>query len=91
VVHFINTLTFAARDFSASRGASDEHIPKWISKEQATKSGEKELPPFGLRRILPGAALLLGHSPTGGDARSSRLAPGQIGRNERERIYEMDH
>ena len=25
------------------------------------------------------------------DASSSRLAPGQIGRNERERIYEMDH
>ncbi|MBM3839467.1 MAG: hypothetical protein FJ398_16145, partial [Verrucomicrobia bacterium] len=47
VVHFINTLTFAARDFSARRGASDEHIPKWICKEQATKSGEKELPPFG--------------------------------------------
>ena len=37
----INTMTFAARDFSARRGASDEHIPQWICKERATKSGRK--------------------------------------------------
>src|SRR5438477_12772289 len=37
----INTMTFAARDFSARRGASDEHIPKWICEERATKSGRK--------------------------------------------------
>ena len=50
-------MTFAARDFSARRGASDEHIPKWICE----------------------------------DAPSSRLATGQIGRNERHRIYAHDH
>src|SRR5688572_16805653 len=36
-----NRYTFAARDFSSRRGASDEHIPKWICKERATKSGRK--------------------------------------------------
>src|SRR6185503_11420665 len=41
VGHFINTVTFAARDFLARRGASDEHIPQWICKERATKSGRK--------------------------------------------------
>src|SRR6266542_5103410 len=86
VVHFINTVTFAARDFSARRGANDEHIPKWICKERATKS--VELPPGGLRRIWPMAALLVGYRPTTGYAPSSRLATGQIGRNERGRIYE---
>src|SRR5580765_1663168 len=34
-------MTFAARDFLPRRGASDEHIPKWICKERATKSGRK--------------------------------------------------
>ena len=47
---------------------------------------EKELPPGGLRRIWPLAALLVGYRPS-----TSRLATGQIGRNERDRIYEMDH
>ena len=52
---------------------------------------EKELPPGGLRRIWPVASLLVGYSPTLGDAPSSRLATGQIGRNERHRIYVHDH
>src|SRR5206468_12146032 len=47
--------------------------------------------PEGLRRIRPGAALLVGYRPTAGYAPSSRLAPGQIGRNERHRIYAHDH
>jgi hypothetical protein len=52
---------------------------------------EKELPPSGLRRIWPVAALLVGYRPTAGYAPSSRLATGQIGRNERHRIYVHDH
>ena len=65
-------MTFAARDFSPRRGASDEHIPPWICEERATKSGRKR--PAALR-VAP----------------SSRLATGQIGRNERHRIYASDH
>src|SRR6266511_2519411 len=72
--------------FGQTRQASDEHIPQWICKERATKS--VELPPGGLRRIWPVAALLVGYRPTTGYAPSSRLATGQIGRNERGRIYE---
>src|SRR5580765_3417933 len=41
VVMNINTMTFAAREFKARRGASDEHIPQWICKKRATKSGRK--------------------------------------------------
>ena len=89
VVRFMKTYTLAARDFSARRGASDEHIPQWIWKERATKS--VELPPCGLRRIWPVAAWLVGYRPTAGYAPSSRLATGQIGRNERHRIYVHDH
>src|SRR5213080_2893825 len=84
-------MTFAARDFSPRRGVSDEHIPQWICEERATKSGRKDLPPSGLRRIWPVASLLVGYSPMAGDAPSSRLATGQIGRNERHRIYASDH
>src|SRR5437867_10081043 len=49
----INTMTFAARDFSARRGASDEHIPKWICEERATKSGRKRT---AARRVAPNLA-----------------------------------
>ena len=49
------------------------------------------MPPEGLRPIWPVAALLVGYRPTVGYAPSSRLATGQIGRNERDRIYDMDH
>src|SRR5205807_7229274 len=52
---------------------------------------EKELPPEGLRRIWPVAALLVGHRSTSGYAPSSRLATGQIRRNERHRSYVHDH
>jgi hypothetical protein len=38
----INTMTFAARDFSARRGASDEHIPQFMTTkpEQFSRQGE---------------------------------------------------
>src|SRR5437879_9551848 len=87
----ITTMTFAARDFSARRGASDEHtLQGSVRSEQRSLAG-KELPPGGLRRIWPVASLLVGYSPTLGDAPSSRRATGQIGRNERHRIYVHDH
>jgi hypothetical protein len=45
VVMNINTMTFAARGFLARRGArcfrTGRHIPQWIGKERATKSGRK--------------------------------------------------
>src|SRR6185436_6315020 len=63
VVHFINTVTFAARDFSARRGASDAHIPKWICKERATKSGRKRTAAL---RVAPNLAC-------GGVARRSQI------------------
>src|SRR6266851_3650284 len=49
----LNTMTFAARDFSARRGVSDEHIPKWICEERATKSGRKRT---AARRVAPNLA-----------------------------------
>jgi hypothetical protein len=91
VVHFINTGTFAARDFSARRGASDEHIPQRTCKERATKSGRKRT---AARRVAPNLAcgcVARRSQPHFGDAPSSRLATGQIGRNERHRIYASDH
>src|SRR5258705_6979990 len=84
-------MTFAARDFSPRRGVSDEHIPKWIGEERATKSGRKR--PAALR-VAPNFAcgfVARRLQPLGGDAPSSRLATGQIGRNERHRIYASDH
>src|SRR5437867_10214095 len=84
-------MTFAARDFSPRRGVSDEHIPQWICEERATKSGRKR--PAALR-VAPNLAcgfVARRLQPHGGDAPSSRLATGQIGRNERHRIYASDH
>src|SRR6266446_2230436 len=86
-----NTMTFAARDFLARRGASDAHIQSGSVRSEQRSLAEKELPPEGLRRIWPGAALLVGYRPTAGYAPSSRLALSQIGRNERHRIYAHDH
>src|SRR5260370_8984637 len=72
-----------ARTTSISHGGS-------VRSEQRSL-GVKDLPPGGLRRIWLVASLLVGYSPTLGDAPSSRLATGQIGRNERHRIYVHDH
>src|SRR5882762_4763423 len=83
-------MTFAARDISPRRGVSDEHVPQWICKERATKSGRKG--PAALR-VAPNLAC-------GFVARRSQphlwgmlppRATGQIGRNERHRIYVHDH
>ena len=91
VVMSITTMTFAARDFSARRGASDEHTLQGSVRSEQRSLAEKELPPEGLRRIWPVAALLVGHRSTSGYAPSSRLAPGQIRCNERHRSYVHDH
>src|SRR5213083_1343978 len=47
VLCLLNGWCFAARVFRSRRGASDEHIPKWICKERATKPGPKR--PAALR------------------------------------------
>src|SRR6266566_277499 len=87
----INTTTFAARDFWPRRGASDAHtLPGSVRSEQR-RLGQKEPPPKGLRRFSVLASLLLGHSPTSGDAPSSRLARTENRRNKRDRIYEMEY
>src|SRR2546427_1665168 len=87
----IITMTFAARDFSARRGASDEDTLQGSVRSEQRSLAEKELPPEGLSRIWPVAALLVGHRSSSGYAPSSRLAPGQIRRNERHRNYVHDH
>src|SRR2546427_9712096 len=87
----ITTMTFAARDFSARPGASDEYTLQGSVRSEQRSLAEKELPPGGLRRIWPVAALLVGHRSTSGYAPSLRLAPGQIRRNERHRSYVHDH
>src|SRR2546426_3842710 len=60
----ITTMTFAARDFSARRGASDEHTLQGSVRSEQRRLAEKEPPPEGLRRIWPVAALLVGHRST---------------------------
>src|SRR5882672_9111742 len=40
-------------DFGRGLGASDEHIPKWICEERATKSGRKRT---AARRVAPNFA-----------------------------------
>src|SRR5437870_3056460 len=91
VLHFINTTTFAARDFRPRRGASDAHTLQWSVRRERRRLGRKEPPPAGLRRFSVLALLLLGHSPTAGDAPSSRLARSEKRRNKRGRIYEMGY
>src|SRR6266700_4189788 len=97
VVMSVNSVTFAARSFRPRQGASDEHIPRGSVRSEQRSRGRKEPPPGGLGRIWPGASLLVGHSPTAGGCSwcpcgsTSRLAPGQIGRNKRHWIYAHDH
>src|SRR5438034_8016868 len=55
VPHFINTTTFATRDFCSRGGASDAHtLPGSVRSEQR-RLGQKEPSPGGLRRfsVLP--------------------------------------
>src|SRR3989454_2943452 len=92
LVHrFINTTTFAARDFWPRRGASDAHTLQRSVRSEQRRLGQKEPSPGGLRRFSVLASLLLGHSPTSGDAPSSRLARTENRRNKRGRIYEMGY
>jgi len=77
--------------FGARRGASDEDTLQGSVRSEQRSLAEKELPPEGLRRIWPVAALLVGHRSTSGYAPSSRLATGQLRRNERHRSYVHDH
>src|SRR5213592_3585225 len=72
-----------ARATSISRSGS-------VRSEQRSLE-RKELPPFGLRPVWSVASLLVGHSPTSGDAPSSRLATGQSGRNKTPAISETQH
>src|SRR4030095_11005649 len=55
---------FAARDFSAKRGASDEQISRASVRSEQRSLAEKELPPSGLRPIWPVAASLVDHRST---------------------------
>ena len=87
LLHFINTTTFAARDFSPRRGASDAHTLHGSVRSEQRRLGRKAPSPGGLRRFSVLASLLLGHSPTSGDAPSSRLARTENRRNKRGRIY----
>src|SRR5438093_5370681 len=92
LVHrFINTTTFAARDFWSRRGASDAHTLQGSVRSERRRLGRKTPPPGGLRRFSVLASLLLGHSPTAGDAPSSRLARTENRRNKRGRIYETGY
>src|SRR5205814_10388533 len=56
-------------------------------RSEQRRLGQKEPPRGGLRRFSVLASLLLGHSPTVGDAPSSRLARTENRRNKRGRIY----
>src|SRR5207302_2346965 len=66
VPRFINTTTFATRDFCPRRGASDaDTLPGSVRREQR-RLGQKAWLPGWLRRFSVLASLLLGHSPTSG-------------------------
>src|SRR5439155_16925932 len=91
VPHFINTATFATRDFWPRRGASDAHTLPGSGRSEQRRRGQKEPSPGGLRRFSVLASLLLGHSPASGDAPSSRLARTENRRNKRGRIYETGY
>src|SRR5437870_11776669 len=91
VPHFINTATIATRDFGPRRGASDAHTLQGSVRSEQRRRGQKEPSPGGLRRFSVLASLLLGHSPTSGDAPSSRLARTENRRNKRGRIYETGY
>src|SRR5262249_21914368 len=84
-------MTFAARDFWARQGASDAHTLQSSVRSEQRRLVQKEPPPGGLRRFSVLASLLLGHSPTAGDAPSSRLARTEKRCNKRHRIYELEY
>src|SRR5919106_4807509 len=65
--------------------------PNWICKERATKSGRKRPAALRVAPNLAGGFVARRVTERCGYAPSSRLAAGQIGRNERHRIYASDH
>ena len=78
-------------DFCASRGVSDAHTLYGSVRSEQRRLGQKDMPPGGLRRIWPVASLLSRSSIAADTLPPSRLATGQIPRNERHRIYELGH
>src|SRR5438093_8107334 len=52
VPHFINTATFATRDFWPRRGASDAHTLQGSVRSEQRRRGQKEPSPGGLRRFF---------------------------------------
>src|SRR5437867_5544436 len=74
VPHFINTTTFAARDFRPRRGASDAHTLQGSVRREQRRLGRKEPPPAGLRRFSVLALLLLGHPDRSGRGMLPRRA-----------------
>src|SRR5216117_1509198 len=74
VPHFINTTTFAARDFRPRRGASDAHTLQGSVRREQRRLGQKEPPPVGLRRFSVLASLLLGHPDRSGRGMLPRRA-----------------
>src|SRR5207248_10772390 len=75
----------------AGRGPSDAHTRQESVRSAQRHLGEQDPSPGGLRRFSVLASLLLGHSPTSGDAPSSRLARTENRRNKRGRIYETGY
>src|SRR2546428_6436881 len=91
--HERNAGDVCGEEFSAQARRERRAYPARGSvRSEQRRLGRKEPPPEGLRRIWPGTSLLVGHSPTGGGCSwcpcgsTSRLAPGQIGRNKHHRI-----
>src|SRR5207247_2884677 len=70
---------------------SNAHTALGSVRSAQRRLGQKAPPPEGLRRFSVLALLLLGHSPTAGDAPSSRLARTENRRNKRGRIYETGY
>src|SRR5207249_11196226 len=74
VLCLLNSYTLAAMDFWLRRGVSDEHILHGSVRSEQRSLSQKDMPPCGVHRLWVLASLRLGHSPTSGDAPSSRLA-----------------
>src|SRR5438552_3630424 len=88
----VNSVTFAARSFRPRQRANDEHIPPVdLSGASNAAWAEKNRCPEGCAEFGLGLRCSSVTAPLAGDAPSSRLAPGQIGRNKRHRIYVLDH
>src|SRR5213594_4003124 len=75
--------TIAARDFSRRRGASDEHIPKWICQERATKDARKRTAALRVAlKLACGVVARRSQPHWRGMLPPRRLATGQFERND---------